>query len=79
MQIVELNLKLPYEGRGKILTPLLEKVRGRIRDIHFSPPNVQGVTEVRMEVASDDPAGLMEELRRIIKGGKLDVKVLTEA
>ncbi|ASI98980.1 hypothetical protein [Thermococcus celer] len=79
MQIVELNLKLPYEGRGKILSRLYEKVRGRIRDVHFSPPTPEGISEVRMEIVEEDAPKLLSELKKIIKNGKVSFRVLSEA
>lgn len=79
MQIVELDIKLPYEGRGKILSRLYEKVRGKIRDIHFFPPNAEGISEIRMEIVEDDAPKLLSELKRIIKNGKVTFKVLSEA
>ncbi|NJE10744.1 hypothetical protein [Thermococcus sp. MAR1] len=79
MQIVELNIKLPYEGRGKILGRLYEKVRGKIRDIHFFPPDAEGISEIRMEIVEDDAPKLLSELKRIIKNGKVTFRVLSEA
>ncbi len=79
MQIVELDIKLPYDGRGKILGRLYEKVRGKIRDIHFFPPDAKGISEIRMEIMEDDAPRLLSELRKIIKDGKITFKVLSEA
>ncbi|NJE02633.1 hypothetical protein [Thermococcus sp. MV11] len=79
MQIVELDIKLPYEGRGKILGRLFATVRGRIRDIHFFPPDAEGFSEIKMEVVEDDTRGLLSELRKIIKNGKVSLRVLSEA
>ncbi|NJE47788.1 hypothetical protein E3E35_10355 [Thermococcus sp. GR7] len=79
MQIVELDIRLPYEGRGKILGRLYEKVRGKIRDIHFFPPDVEGISEIRMEIVEDDAPKLLSELRKIIKKGTVTFKVLSEA
>ncbi|ASJ02491.1 hypothetical protein A3L09_04090 [Thermococcus profundus] len=79
MQIVELDIKLPYEGRGKILGRLYGKVRGRIRDIHFFPPDVRGISEIRMEVIEEDASKLLSELKKIVGNGKVTSKVLSEA
>ncbi|NJD99786.1 hypothetical protein E3E26_08330 [Thermococcus sp. LS1] len=79
MQIVELDIKLPYEGRGKILGRLYEKIRGKIRDIHFFPPDADGISEIKMEIVEDDALRLLAELRKIIKKGTITFKVLSEA
>ncbi|NJE41704.1 hypothetical protein [Thermococcus sp. GR6] len=79
MQIVELDIKLPYEGRGKILGRLYEKIRGKIRDIHFFPPDAEGISEIKMEIVEDDALRLLAELRKIIKKGTITFKVLSEA
>ncbi|ASJ07483.1 hypothetical protein [Thermococcus pacificus] len=79
MQIVELDIKLPYEGRGKILSRLYSKVRGKIRDIHFLPPTSNGISEIRMEIVEDDAPKLLSELKKIIKNGRITFKVLSEA
>ncbi|ACJ16554.1 hypothetical protein, conserved [Thermococcus onnurineus NA1] len=79
MQIVELDIKLPYEGRGKILGRLYEKIRGEIRDIHFFPPDAEGISEIKMEIVEDDAPRLLAELRKIIKKGTITFKVLSEA
>lgn len=79
MRIVELNIKLPYEKRGRILSKLCEKVRGKIKDIHFLPPTVTGVSEVKMEVEVENAQKLVGELRRLLKEGKITFKVLVEA
>ncbi|MCD6373246.1 MAG: hypothetical protein J7L37_06850 [Thermococcus sp.] len=79
MKIVELDIRIPYKNRGKILGRLCEKVRGKIRDIHFFPPNAEGISEIRMEIAEEDAPKLLSELKRIIKDGKITLKVLSEA
>ncbi|HDZ35959.1 MAG TPA: hypothetical protein ENH81_03470 [Thermococcus sp.] len=78
MQIVELNIKLPYEGRGKILGRLYDKVRGRIRDIHFFPPDAEGMSEIKMELAEDNASRLLSELKKIVRNGKVTFKVLSD-
>ncbi|ASJ09556.1 hypothetical protein A3L11_10065 [Thermococcus siculi] len=79
MQIVELDIKLPYEGRGKILSRLYGKVRGKIRDIHFFPPDSEGISEIKMEIVEEDAPRLLSEIRKIIKNGKITFRVLSEA
>ncbi len=79
MQIVELDIKLPYKGRGKVLGHLYERVKGKIRDIHFFPPTTEGISEIRMEIAEENPKNLLPELKKIIKNGKITFKVLSEA
>ena len=79
MQIVELDIKLPYEGRGKILGRLYGKVRGKIRDIHFFPPTADGISEIRMEIVEENAPKLLAELKKIIKNGRITFKVLSEA
>ncbi len=78
MKIVELDMKLPYKGRGAVLARLYGRIRGRIRDIHFLPPNAEGVSEVRVEIVEDNPAGLLSELKKIIKNGKISFRILSE-
>jgi len=77
MQILEVNMRLPYKERGSVLGRLLSKVSGRIRDIHFLPPDATGMSEVRMELVGGRE--LIRELRKIVKNGKLSFKVLSEA
>jgi len=77
MQILEVNISLPYKEKGSILGRLLSKVGGRIKDIHFLPPDAAGMSEVRMELVGDGK--LIQELRKIVKDGKLSFKVLSEA
>ncbi|CAD5244678.1 hypothetical protein [Thermococcus camini] len=78
MQIVELDIKLPYEGRGKILSRLYGKVKGRIRDIHFFPPDAEGISEIKMEVVEDNAPKLLSDLKKIVRNGKITFKVLSE-
>nr|WP_297513333.1 hypothetical protein [Thermococcus sp.] len=77
MQILEVNMRLPYKERGSILGCLLSKVGGRIRDIHFHPPDATGMSEVRMELIGSKE--LIQELKKLIKNGKVSFKVLSEA
>lgn len=79
MKIVELDMKIPYKGRGVVLARLYEKVRGKIRDVHFLPPTAEGLSEIRMEIVEENPSGLLSELKKIIKNGKISFKVLSEA
>ncbi|MCD6558583.1 MAG: hypothetical protein J7K57_01705 [Palaeococcus sp.] len=79
MRIVELDIKLPYEKRGKILSKLCEKVRGKIKDIHFLPPTATGISEIKMEIEVENAQNLVGELRRLLKEGRITFKVLTEA
>jgi len=79
MQIVEVEIKLPYREKGAILSRIIDKVRGRIKDIHFLPPDATGMSEIRMEVLENNPRSLLGELRKMIKKGKLSFRVLSEA
>jgi len=79
MKIVELDIKIPYKGRGAILSRLYEKIRGKIRDIHFLPPTADGLSEIRMEIVEENPSGLLSELKKIVKDGKISFRVLSEA
>ncbi|ASJ11013.1 hypothetical protein A3L12_06705 [Thermococcus sp. P6] len=78
MQIVELDIKLPYENRGQVLSRIYEKVRGRIRDLHFFPPTAEGLSEIRMEVLEEDTSRLLSELSKVIKNGRVTLRVLSE-
>ncbi len=77
MQILEVDIKLPYRERGSVLSRLLSKVSGRIKDIHFLPPDATGMSEIRMELIGGKE--LAQELRKVVKIGKLSFKVLSEA
>ena len=77
MQILEVDIRLPYRERGSVLRRLLSKVAGRIRDIHFHPPDATGMSEVKMEVLGGKE--LAQELKKMIKNGKLSFRVLSEA
>ncbi|WP_297550877.1 hypothetical protein [Thermococcus sp.] len=77
MQILEVNIKLPYRERGVVLGRLLSKISGRVRDIHFLPPDATGMSEVRMELVGGK--GLIKELKRVVKNGKVSFRVLSEA
>ncbi|GAB6101447.1 hypothetical protein JCM16138_06700 [Thermococcus atlanticus] len=79
MQIVELDIRLPYDGRGKVLKKIVSRVRGKIRDIHFFPPNVLGISEIRMEVEAENIRKLIRELRNVMEEGKVSFKVLSDA
>ncbi|WP_457751594.1 hypothetical protein [Thermococcus sp.] len=79
MKIVELNIKIPYKSRGAVLAHLYDKIRGKIRDIHFFPPTADGVSEIRMEIVEDNPTDLLSELKKVIKNGKISFRVLSEA
>ncbi|WP_456420600.1 hypothetical protein [Thermococcus sp.] len=79
MQIVEVEIKLPYREKGAILSRILSRVRGRIKDIHFLPPDATGMSEIRMEVLENNPHSLLGELKRMIKKGKITFRVLSEA
>ncbi|EEB73122.1 hypothetical protein [Thermococcus sp. AM4] len=77
MQILEVDIKLPYRERGSVLSRLLSRVSGRIRDIHFLPPDATGMSEVRLELVGGRE--LVQELKGIVKNGKLSFRVLSEA
>ena len=77
MKIVELDIRVPYESRGRILRRILSKVKGRIRDIHFLPPDATGMSEVRMELVGGKD--LIGELKRVVKNGKVSFRILSEA
>ena len=79
MKIVEVEIKLPYREKGAILSRILSRVRGRIKDIHFLPPDATGMSEIRMEVLENNPRSLLGELKRMIKNGKISFRVLSEA
>ncbi|AIF69784.1 hypothetical protein PAP_06960 [Palaeococcus pacificus DY20341] len=79
MKIIELDIKLPYNKRGKVLNELCNRVKGKIKDIHFLPPTTMGISEIRMEVEVDNTQKLIADLKKIIKDGKISFKVLTEA
>jgi len=79
MKIVELDIKLPYEKRGKVLIKILNMVRGRLKDIHFLPPTSKGVSEIRMEVAEENVQKLLADIKKIVREGKVSFKVLSEA
>lgn len=79
MKIVELDIRLPYDKRGKILSKLCDRVRGKIRDIHFFPPTTSGISEIKMEVETENVQKLLQDIRMIIKEGKITFKVLAEA
>ncbi|WP_297066265.1 hypothetical protein [Thermococcus sp.] len=77
MQILEVNIKLPYRKRGDVLGHLLSKISGRVRDIHFLPPDATGMSEVRMELVGGKD--LIGELKRVVKNGKVSFRILSEA
>ena len=77
MQILEVNMKLPYRERGSVMGRLLAKISGRIRDVHILPPDARGMSEIRLEI--EGSRELINELRKIVKGGKLSFRVLSEA
>ncbi|WP_297469503.1 hypothetical protein [Thermococcus sp.] len=77
MQILEVNIKLPYRERGDVLGRLLSKISGRVRDIHFLPPDATGMSEVRMELVGGKD--LIKELKRVVKNGKVSFRILSEA
>ncbi len=79
MQIVEVEIKLPYREKGTILSRILGKVRGKIRDIHFHPPDAMGMSEVRMEVIDENPTSLLGELKKLVRNGKFSFRVFSEA
>ncbi|NJE04854.1 hypothetical protein E3E36_01540 [Thermococcus sp. M36] len=79
MQIVEVDIKLPYDGRGKVLGRLYEKVRGRVRKAHLFPPTVYGVSELKLVLAVDDVRKFISDLKRVIKNGRVTFKVISEA
>lgn len=78
MQIVEIDIKLPYKERGAILSKIVSKFGGRIRDIHFHPPDINGLSEVKIEILSEGTKTLTE-LKKLIKKGKVSFRVLSTA
>jgi len=72
MEIIELDVTLPYEGRGALLREIMKRIHGRIRDIHFFPPDSMGVSRVRMEVLADRVPKGIERLR----GVKVELRVM---
>ncbi|WP_209475409.1 hypothetical protein [Thermococcus stetteri] len=79
MQIVEIDMKLPYKERGAILSKIVSKLGGRIRDIHFHPPDPTGIGEVRMEIEVENGRSVISELKRLLKGGRFSFMILSEA
>ncbi|WP_297465839.1 hypothetical protein [Thermococcus sp.] len=79
MQIVEIEIKLPYKDRGEILGRLYSTIRGRIRDVHLFPPTVRGISEIRMEVIEENVPKLLAELKKIIRNGRVTFRILSEA
>jgi hypothetical protein len=79
MKIVELKMRLPYSNRGEVLRKIYSRVSGKIRDVHFLPPSSEGFSEIRMEIVENNPEGLLADLKRTIKNGKISFKVLSEA
>ncbi|WP_461865814.1 hypothetical protein [Thermococcus sp.] len=81
MQIIELDFEIPYDGRGKILRGIIDKVRGKIRDIHFFPPTSSGISEIKIEVETEaeNVKKLIKELKNVIKEGKISVKIISDA
>ncbi|USS41722.1 hypothetical protein NF865_09575 [Thermococcus aggregans] len=79
MKIVELDIKLPYEKRGKVLAKILDKVRGNLKDIHFLPPTSKGISEIRMEVVEENVQKLLADIKKIVRDGKVSFKVMSEA
>ncbi|NPA47944.1 MAG: hypothetical protein GXO14_04810 [Thermococci archaeon] len=77
MKILEIRMRLPYREKGSVLSRLLSKISGRIEDVHFLPPTVTGISEVRIEVAGGRE--LIKELKTLIKNGKVSFRVLSEA
>ncbi|WP_456366864.1 hypothetical protein [Thermococcus sp.] len=65
MEIIELDVTLPYEGRGTLLREIMKRLQGRIRDIHFFPPDSMGLSRVRMEVLADEIPKGIERLRGV--------------
>jgi hypothetical protein len=78
MQIVEIDLKLPYKERGSVLSKIVSRFGGRIRDIHFHPPDANGLSEVRIEVLSEGTKAI-SELKKVIKNGKVSFRILSTA
>lgn len=80
MQIVEIDIKLPpYKERGAILSKIVSKFGGRIRDIHFHPPDPKGIGEVRVELEVENGKSIISELKRLLKGGRFSFRILSEA
>ncbi len=79
MQIVELDMRLPYKVRGSVLSRISKRIRGRIQEIHIYPPNLMGMSEVKMKISGDEISRLFSELKKVAKNGKVDIKVLSEA
>ncbi len=79
MQTVELDMRLPYRIRGSVLGRISKRIRGRIQEIHIYPPNLMGVSEVRMKISGDEISRLFSELKKVAKNGRVDIKVLSDA
>ncbi len=78
MQSVELDMRLPYRVKGSVLSRIFRRIRGRIQEIHIYPPNLMGMSEVRMRVSSDEVSHLFSELKKVTKNGRVDIKVLSD-
>ncbi len=76
MQIIEVDLKVPYSKRGAILSKIYGIIHGRVRDVHIKPPDAMGVSEVTMEL--EGGRSLVDELKRIIKEGRVRFRMLSE-
>lgn len=79
MKIIELDIMLPYDKRGKILIKLCDRIRGRIKDIHFFPPTTSGMSRIRMEIETENAQRLLQDIKGLIKDGKMTFKVLAKA
>ncbi|MDI3475946.1 MAG: hypothetical protein PWQ79_253 [Thermococcaceae archaeon] len=79
MQIVEIDIKLPYKERGAILSKIVSKFGGRIRDIHFHPPDPMGVGEIKMELEVEKERNVISELKRLLKDSRFSFRILSEA
>jgi len=79
MEMVELEIKLPYREKGAVLSRILKEIRGRIRDVHFLPPDHRGISEVRIRISESNPDSLLKKLRKMIKNGGLSFRTLSEA
>ncbi len=79
MKTVELEMKLPYREKGTVLSKILQEIRGRIRAVHFLPPDHRGISEVKLEILENDPESLRKKLRKMIKNGGFSLRITAGA
>ena len=79
MKTVELEMRLPYREKGTVLSRILKEVKGRIKAVHFLPPDHRGISEVKLELSESDPESLREKLKKMIKNGGFSLRTTAGA